>query len=717
MKRSPLFSILVITFGMVITAVNAEQGCYVPMAADSERLLEGDDQQAIYITADQSESYGKSHIKLYGDVELMQGSRLLHAQQAEYQADRQKISASGDIRLSDRGLLLKGEEIVLDAQGEAATIIGGEYQMVGRSGRGGAQKIAIESRQRLLLEGASYTTCPPGDETWNFRAGSIELLPDENTGIAKHMRLEVLGVPVIYLPYINFPLGERKSGILAPSFGSSDTGGDEIEIPFYWNIAPDRDATLTARHLSEHGTLLNSEFRYLTETGYGQLDLQYLDQDRESQQSRHFIQYQSQSFWQAWQARFNLQRASDRDYFRDLTRDKDRISSRLLESRASLDYRDDNWYFSLAFDEFQSIDDQPFELGQPTKRLPQMQLVNNTAVTHWLNYQLNSELAQFEQEDGFSANRLDINQKVSAYFGNGAYYSKPTVGWRATSYRMEDGESEMRQIPMASLDSGLWLEREQQLGEKRYRQTLEPRLYLLYIPYRNQQQLPEQNRLFDTLLSEFDFDSLFNENRYSGVDRIGDERRLSFSISSRWFDQNGRERLLLRAGRIYHATDQRVEALNDEPQLKGWSNLLAGINGRINRYLSSDGMLEWDDSTQALEKAGIELVFERDIKRRVAMGVHYRRGLLKQGNLQARWPLDNHWSVMTDVSHSFLDHQTRNAQLGFEYDGCCWSLRVAAQQYISSNDGTRNSGLAVQFELKGLTSVGSKINGFADGES
>lgn len=716
MKFGTLKYGLALGCGLLTAPLYAQQACYVPMQQSTTTPLAADS-QTIYISADRSESTGKHHIKLFGSIELTQGDRLLHAQQAEYQAEEQKISASGDIRLSEKGLLLKGKEIVLDAQSEAASLIGGEYQMVGRSGRGSAEQITIESQQRMILEDASYTTCPPGDDVWNFRAGSIELLPEENTGIAKHMRLEVLGVPVIYLPYINFPLGERKSGILAPSFGSSDTTGDEFDLPLYWNISADRDATLTARHMSKQGTLWDSEFRYLTESGNGQLVLQYLDPKDINQESRHFAHYQSQSFWQAWQVSFNLQRASDSEYFRDLTRDKERISSSLLESHAKLDYRDENWYFSLALDDFQSIDNTLFDSQSITKRLPQLRLENHTMIGGWLQYQMESEFAHFTKGDDISTKRLDINQKVSTYYGKPAAYLKPTLGWRITGYDTDDADHQLRKIPMASLDSGLWFERTQLIDEKRYRQSLEPRLYLLYIPYRDQQDIIAEESLFDTLLSEVDLDSQFSENRYSGVDRIGDEQRLTLSLSSRWFDLEGRERLKLWASQIYHAADQRISTLNQQTELKGWSNLLVGIDGRINRYLSSNGMLEWDDAEQQLEKAGASVVFQRDSKRRIALNLDYRRTLLRQGSIQARWPLlDSRWSLMSNLNHSFQDKQTRNAQIGLEYDGCCWSLRMAAQQYISSNDGSRNSGVAVQFELKGLTSVGSKIGGFAQSE-
>ena len=706
---------------MFASIAQAESSCYVPMANNQPTPIAGDE-LTIYINADESESWGKGDISLRGDVELIQGNRLLKAEQAEYQQASQRIIAEGNISLSEEGLLLKGKRIVLDAQSEAASLVGGEYQMAGRSGRGAADEINIESRERILLNDASYTTCPPGDNTWRFNAGTIELLPEENLGIAKNMRLEVLGVPVLYLPYINFPLGDRKSGLLAPSIGSSDVTGRELKVPFYWNIAPDRDATFALRYMSQRGTQLGGEFRYLNERGNGKLDVEYLDQDEQLEQARHFVKYQQQSFWQAWQSEINIQQVSDRNYFRELSSDKQRLSSSLLESSARLDYRDDEWYFALSLQYYQRLDERLLSTQQPTRRLPQLRFARYFMLGNSFKFTTEGEFAHFQQVDGFNALRLDFKQKVSRYFGDRAAYIKPTVAWQGTSYWLDgNGEPEpsqsTRQLPMLSVDTGLWLERSQRVMKKHYRQSLEPRIYYLHVPYRDQATLPQQGRLFDSQLSEFDFDSLFNENRYSGVDRVGDEQRLTLSLGSRWFDEHGRQRLRARIGQVYHFADQRVALEDDVLQIKGWSNLLAAIDGRINRFVSSNGLVEWNDREQRLEKAGIFVVFERQSKRRVALGLNYRREILKQGTIQLRWPLDSRWSMMGDVSHSFHDNETRNAQLGLEYDDCCWRVRLAAQQYISDNNGSRNSGVAVQFELKGLTSVGSKISGFAESEA
>ncbi len=709
--------------GLLPAAVQAQQACYVPRPESAPEPKPGDE-QTIYISADRSETQGKESIKLDGDIELIQGKRLLRAESVEYQQQSQRIIAEGNISLSEEGLLLKGKKIVLDAHSEAAQLIGGEYQMAGRAGRGGAEEIVIENRQRMALNEASYTTCPPGDDTWRFVAGEIELLPEENTGIARHMRLELSGVPVLYLPYINFPLGERKTGLLAPQIGSSDTSGREVKIPFYWNIAPDRDATFSVRYMSQRGTQLSSEFRYLQRNGFGQLDLEYLDQDKDKEwgSERHFVRYQHQSFWQAWQAKLDLQQVSDREYFRQLSSDKQRVSSSLLESRVLLDYRDDEWFMSFALDHQQNLDEQLVGSSQPTMRLPQLRFASYSSPfdNRW-QFTTEGELAYLEQADEFNATRLDIIQKVSAHYGNSAVFIKPMLAWRGTAYwidqQFDDNDHfRSRQLPMASLDSGMWLERLQPLGDKHYRQTLEPRLFLLYVPHRNQQQLPEDQRLFDALPSEFDFDSLFSESRYHGVDRVGDDQRMTFSFASRWFDDGGRQRLRLRVAQGYHFVPQRVTLAGESPQLKGWSNLLAQIDGRINRFLSTTGLAEWDDNQQQVEKAGIQVTFERDSKRRVMLGTNYRRTLLNQGYFKARWPIDSRWSMMADSTYSFQEDELRNAQLGVEYDDCCWRVRVAAQQYISENDGSLNQGIAMQFELKGLTSVGSKISGFAESE-
>ncbi len=714
-RNLPLYTLL---FGVVmaVNSVQAEQPCFVPMPSGPATAAAGDE-QTIYISADESESWGKGDIQLRGDIELIQGNRLLRAEQAAYYRDDQRITAEGGVSLTEEGLLLKGKRIMLDAQSEAATLEGGSYQIAGRSARGAAEKISIISREHILLEDASYTTCPPGDESWRFRAASITLKPAENDGVARHMRLEVLGVPVFYFPYINFPLGERKTGLLSPSIGSSDSVGREVTIPFYWNIAPERDATLSVRQMSRRGTQLSAEFRYLNENGEGQLDAEYLSNDHQRETSRHFFQYQHQSYWQAWQASIDLQQLSDRDYFRDLSQEKERYSSRLLESSATLNYADDSWYWSLALQHNKSLDDPDLTVITPTQRLPQLRFAHYRNFTDKLNFSLEGEFASFQKGDDLIALRLDIKPTLSAYYGDSAAYLKPSIGWQGTGYWVDGNPSELRQLPTVSLDSGLWFERQQKIGKKQYQQSLEPRLYLLYVPYRDQENLPTAGQLFDTQLSEFDFDSLFSENRYSGIDRVGDEQRVTLSLASRWFDEQGRQRLQMSIGQRYNLAEQRVILADETAAGKGWSNLLAEIDGQVNRFITTSGLMEWNNRQGWLEKANFQLAFERDRKRRVALGLNFRRALLKQSTFKARWPLSGRWSIMGDLTYSFYRSQALNTQLGLEYDNCCWRIRIAAQEYINDNDGSRNSGIAIQFELKGLTSVGSKISGFSEHKS
>ncbi len=701
------FSIIVISHN-----VQAEQRCFAPLPSVPAPASTGDE-QTIFISADESESWGKGDIRLRGDIELTQGTRFLRAEQMLYSDEDQRITAEGNISLIEEGLLLKGRRIMLNVQDEAMTLEGGEYQIAGQGARGAAEKISIINREQILLQDASYTTCPPGDESWRFRAATITLKPAENIGTAKHMRLEMMGVPVFYFPYINFPLGERKSGLLLPSVGSSNSVGQEVTTPFYWNIAPDRDATLSINQMSKRGTQLTGEFRYLNENGEGQLDVEYLDNDQQSSRARHFLHYQQQSYWQAWQASINFQQLSDRDYFRDLSREKERYSSRLLESYAALSYADDAWYGSLALQNNKILDEIP-SATPAVKRLPQLRFAHYRGLAKGVNFALQSEFASFRQSSDLTALRLDIKPTLSAYYGDSAAYLKPSIAWQATGYWVNNGSAQIRQLPKVTLDSGLWFERNLQIGDKAYRQSLEPRLYLLYVPYREQQSLPASGALFDTQLSEFDFDSLFTENRYSGIDRIGDEQRVTLSLASRWFDNQGRQRLQVRFGQLYHLSEQRVTIPNETITEKGWSNLLAAVDGEVNRFVTTSGLAEWNTRQGWLEKANFQVAFERDKKRRVSLGLNFRRTLIKQSTLQARWPLSSRWSMMGNVTYSFYRNGALNTQLGFEYDNCCWRARIAAQEYISDNDGGRNSGIAVQFELKGLTSVGSKISGFSE---
>jgi LPS-assembly protein len=717
--NKPILSALIAS-AMALSANQAQaaEGCYIPMT--EQRPVDLVDDGTIRITAEQSESKGRDYIKLQGDVELTHGGRLLKAQQAEYDKAGNKIRADGGIELTEDTLILHGDTAEIDIGGESASITGGEYQIMGQPGRGYADEIEITGREKIILENASYTTCPPGSDDWLIRASRIGLLPEENEGYAKHMRLEVAGVPVLYLPYINFPLGERKTGLLAPSFGSSNTTGDEIQAPFYWNIAPDRDATLTVRHMSMRGTQLQTELRYLNPNNYGQFNFEVLPDDEIQQQDRGYFDYQHHGNWDSWQLNMDLKQVSDINYHRELSSHRDEVSASVLQRSVMASYHQEQLHFEAAVVDFQLLD-ETLDAGQhPYSQQPRLNLGYNMSVVEHLQLSFEGEWVHFQRDDSLTAARLDLAPAISMPWIGRAGYLIPRLAIHDTRYWLKDQlpaseENPSRQQPITSIDSGLWFDKEWGKG---LRQTLEPRLYYLYIPYRQQEQLVrDQNGnqvLFDTAENEFNFENIFSGNRYTGVDRIGDAKQLALALGSRLYNDQGEQLLHLRIGQIYYIDIPKLTLPNEQPLTREQSNLLAELDGRIGDRWQAGAFAEWSNQEDQLETARASLVYQSDIKRRISLGLNYRRGSVKQGTLQARWPFASYWSVMTDITHSFMEGKTRNATLGVEYEDCCWSVRIASRRYISDNDGTFNNAFAIQFELKGLASVGSKISGFAE---
>jgi len=711
---------ITITLGLLLVtqAVLAETVCYPPARPAQPPQAGGGDEQTIYITAERSESRSESHIKLDGGVQLIQGSRLLQAEQVEYDKQLGRISAQGQITISEQQLTIRGERAEIDTEQQSVVVSQGHYQILGQPGRGYAGELAIQGRQRITLDQASYTTCPQGQDVWMIKAGNIQLEPEKNQGIARNMRLELLGVPVLYLPYINFPLGERKTGLLAPSLGSSASTGSELLTPFYWNIAPHRDATFTPRYMSNRGTQLQAEMRYLNQASYGQVDLEYLPNDQVTRQDRGYFALNHQGFKGPWQGSLQLQHVSDIHYLQDLVSDKQRVSRRLLENHGEISYGSSYWQMQAGIDGFQTVDQTLTDEQRPYRRLPYLTFNSDYPIyPHW-QLQLQGEAVHFDRPDSLRASRLHLQPALQGSYHWSAGYLQPTLAWQATQYWLADQQAgsdaqPQRQLPRVSIDSGLWLERQWAGGTH---QTFEPRLNYQYIPYRQQHDLARDRdgnqQLFDSGYREFDFDNLFASNRFTGLDRIGDENRLALSLTSRWYDSRGQQRLQARVGQARYLAERRVQLPGDATETSDYSNLLAALDGRIHRHWTAQSLAEWSADDDRLQKGRLQLRYQRDSQRYLNFALNYRRELLKQANLRGLWPLSSRWSVMADISYALNDQQTRDATLGLAYQDCCWGIRMAARRYINDDDGSTNTALALQFELRGLTSVGSNISGF-----
>ncbi len=678
--------------------------------------------EAIQIEADRVESVGRKSIRAEGNIEFQHQSRYLRAERLTFDKDGGFLEAQGNILLQEDGLAVTGASAEFNTDAKRIKITGGEYQLGDTNGHGGAGELEITPTQ-IRLSSASYSTCPPGEEDWLIRASSIRLQPTKNLGEATNMRLEFMDVPFLYLPYVQFPLGARKTGFLVPVFGTSNSTGQDLQLPFYINIAPPVDATLTPRWMSRRGDMLLGEFRYLTPLGAGQLEAEHLGEDKVTDTERNYFAFHHHGVRGRLRHYADFAWVSDIDYLRDLATQRDEVSAAVLQRDVGVNYLSETWRFDARLLGFQSLDERLGPTEEPYQSLPQLRLQGHRPLNRWLTAELDAEFVYFDQDRRMSAARLDLQPALTMNLTGEAGYLKPRVALRDTRYRLAEhaaGASghPARTVPIFSLDAGLNAERRVTYKTSAYRQTLEPRLFYLHVPYRNQEGFIRDEAgndvVFDTLQAELDFDQLFRTNRYIGADRQSDADQLTAVLSSRLFDDTGQQRLRLRASQSYYFADQRVVLPGETAESASRSDLLTGFDVRLHKYWYLDGLAQLSSEDFEPEHGKLRIIYQGEQERYLDWNLNYRRGLVKQSGILARWPLGQSWIGVAQWDYSFLLNQTLKATLALGYEDCCWSLRMAARRYIDENDGSSNTAIALQFELKGFTSIGTKIAGFED---
>lgn len=656
---------------------------------------------------------------LTGQVHIQRDDRWLEADFALYDSDNERTAASGNVRLSDQSTSLKGESAEFDLSASTGELNQAEYYFHDRRGRGRADKLIIESENLLQLKQSTYTTCDAGDNDWSLYAHSLKLDKTTGFGAASAVLLRFKNVPILFLPYMTFPIdSRRKSGFLLPMFGNSSQSGTFFAAPLYLNLAPQYDATITPRNFSRRGLQIQTESRFLTEHQRGFLNLEYLGQDRRrNNDTRYSAVYKQQGRLNSnWGLDIDFNYVSDSDYLRDFGNTLTSTTEGFLEQHAELIGRLPNGTLITRLQGYQTLDKNLPPESRPYYRLPQVLL---DLQYPWLQQRLvtafRSEFVRFEQQQRLSGNRVDFSPAVSFPYRRSWGYATPQLTLRHTRYWLEnDGANNdgarSRTLPIFNIDSGLIFERDLSIDTKTWLQTLEPRLYYLYVPYRNQEDIP----LFDSTLATFHFPQLFQENRYTGADRIGDANQLTYAVTTRVFDHTGTERLRGSIGQIHYFEDHQVE-LPGERSYTGRSPVAAEARITLTPYWTARASIVRDMENSEMESTSLVMQYRQG--QRKVFNAYYRfaRDLIAQSDYSLRWPLSLRWHVIGRWDYSHLDRRLLESIGGFEYQSCCWSLRIVQQKHLVGNpvdvhQEDYNRVWMVQLELKGLTSFGDPID-------
>lgn len=651
---------------------------------------------------------------LTGNVDIVKDNQRLLADRVIYDKQKDRADAEGNVLLLQEGIQIKGTRGYKQIEGEQAEFENARFLIPERNGRGSADTIFVENAEQTHLTSTSYSTCPPGNQDWELRADKLKLDKQEGTGTARDVSLRFKRVPFFYTPYMSFPIDDRrKSGFLLPSYGSTDNTGTDISIPWYWNIAPNRDATLTLRNMSRRGVQLGAEYRYLHQNSGGQLAFEVLPDDQVYGDDRGLITYTHHAdYGDYWSNEVLLNNVSDDNYFTDLGENLSLTSITHLERRIDLTHTRANWSLRTRLQNY-----QPVNSAKTYQRLPQVTLTTTfPGVSNGLNYYLTGEFVRFDHKDDVvDGERLDLYPAVAYDYNQIAYYFRPKLGLHYTRYSLNNPtagnpDNPSRTVPVFSIDSGLFLERDSRWGGRKLLHTLEPRLFYLYTPYRDQGGIPT----FDTGELTFSSAALFRENRFSGADRQGDANQVSLGITTRFIDQDsGFEYLHATIGEIFYLEDRRVTNGADSLQTNNRSDLVADLTANLSRNASISGNLQWDPYQEHVGKSSLTFQYRSDERHILNARYRQERSSQEQVDLSGYWPLSQHWSGIARYYYSLRDERTLEGVAGLEYDSCCWSLRFVARRYASDGIIASNA-FFIQLNLKGLTSIGDKPTSFLE---
>lgn len=643
-------------------------------------------------------------VRFAGDVRLMQFDQLLETEELLYDPESRLVDIPVWLRYTDAMIQLEAARAHYDVADGAGRFDEVVYRLVGHDGSGSADAVAMVEPGLARLEQFDFTTCDPERPDWQLKAARVDLALDRGIGTARHARLEFKGVPVLYSPWMTFPLtDERKSGFLYPRFGHSGSDGFDLSVPWYWNIAPNRDATFTGRWIEKRGTMLDTEYRFLGPRQRGQLDFEVLPDDRRAGSTRHFGQFDYRArLASQWNARVDLRRVSDDDYFIDLGNDLADSSVQFLRSVAMISGRGNTWTLDIMADDFQVLDDTVITEREPYRRLPRAVLQVMRPVAGDLEWRLDSELVHFDRDSGVTGTRMDLHPRLRYNWLAPGGFLRPELGLRSTHYQLSGGpvDSASRTLPIASVDAGLVFERAASAGRT---QTLEPRAYYLYVPFRDQDDFPD----FDTRELTFGFSQLFHHNRFSGADRQGDANQLAVALTSRLLDaSDGRSLIEGSLGQVFHFRDRRVQLPELEVDRRSRSATVAEALWRPAQALAVSAGLQWDTVTRETEVARFGLSYRGQDARQVALGYRMRRDQVDQADARLRYPLNERLNFIGRVLYSFEDDQTLEVLGGIEYESCCWALRLTGRDYIRDRDSDRRTSVFLELELRGLASLG-----------
>ncbi len=680
-----------------------------------------------------------------GNVAVKRGDQFLGADSLTFDTDTGNYLAKGNVRYSDSSIRVLADRAEGNQDSDSHKISDIRYELVARRGNGQADSVDIQGATGRMHQ-STYTTCDPAQPVWKIGAREIDVDNDEGFGTAHHAVIRIGGFPVMYAPWFKFPIDDRRStGLLFPELSLSGRNGLDYTQPIYLNLAPNYDDTLYPRIMTQRGFMLANEFRYLYGSGRGTLNATYMPHDdlRDSYRGRfNFSGYHNLN--SNWQARASINWVSDERYVEDFSSRLVGVTASNLQSTVGLYGTGRYWTAGIMADRWQLTDYTLDESSLAYNRQPRLYLNWDRPFGRWFEAGVYAEAVRFTHGDvhpkyydaasddylhvpgaGYEmggGSRLDIKPYISMPLAGPAWFLTPKLAWRYTAYQLDKdladtlggNRNPTRSLPIASLDAGLYFDRDVTWRGTGYLNTLEPRLFYLYAPYRNQDDLP----LFDTRAFTFSWGQLFRDSRYTGADRQNDANQVTLALTSRLLRQSdGQEKLSASIGQIFYLSDSQVnlnpnDHSNDNVIGQGRSAWVADVNYMVNDRWTMGASYQWNPTYRNADLASFRtryLIGEAGI---INLAYRYRRNgsdgtdQLKQADLSFLYPINPSWSVVGRYYYSLLDSKPLEIIGGVQWDSCCLAVRVLARRYVRNREGEMNNALQVEFVLKGLGSAG-----------
>ena len=676
---------------------------------------------SIFVRADEINGTSEKFVEATGKVELRTRSETVLADWLRYDVELDEIWGKGNVLLRKGPDWIAGPELKFRRNTETGYFTSPRFYIDENGSRGDASEIRFVAPEQYEVRDARYTTCVAPNEDWYIRTDMLEIDKSRMLGTGHDATVRFLGMPIAYTPWIEFPLSnERKSGFLTPTFGSSALRGFDASVPYYLNLAPNYDATLTPRVMTKRGFQLGTQFRYLFENAQGGIEADDLPYDRVTGTNRYALSWKHfqnlQSILPGLSASWNLNKVSDDTYFSDLA---DRVaftSLTTLPREFALAYGNGPWQFRAAAQTFQTLQDPNAPAPPPYNRLPQ--LYGSLQDTDWmgLTWAGAGEYADFHQPTLTTGQRAYVWPTVAWTRQGAAWSVTAKTGAHLRQYDLNEIRPDVPNtlnyaIPITSLDGSLTFERDWDVAGRNFVQTLEPRAFYVYVPYKNQNQAP----VFDTALDDFNFGQLFSVNRYIGNDRIADANQLTLALSSRIIDsESGAERLRVAIGERFYFEDQRV-VLTESPRSAATSDFLLGVEGRLSDAWSMIGLWQYNFDSSLTERFTGGIRYTPSPGRAISVSYTYDtqyvdpvtlQSKLNQFDISGQWPINLNWTVLGRWNYSLEDHKTLEGVAGVEYNAGCWVLRLVGQRLTTTTQTTTNS-VYLQIELNGLARIGT----------